>query len=69
VARSLADFRRRLHGKRAQLIPWLQDFSFGRSYTIADVREQIAAARRAHVRGFMLWNAAGVYTTDALVGP
>ena len=69
VARSLADFRRRLHGRRAKLIPWLQDFSLGRTYTIEDVRLQIAAARRAGSAGFMLWNAAGVYTSAALAGP
>ncbi|HEY3185127.1 MAG TPA: putative glycoside hydrolase [Gaiellaceae bacterium] len=69
VARSLADFRRRLRGQRTKLIPWLQDFSLGRTYTIEDVRLQIAAARRAQVAGFMLWNAGGVYTNDALSGP
>jgi hypothetical protein len=69
VARSLADFRRRLRGQRTKLIPWLQDFSLGRTYTIEDVRLQIAAARRAQVSGFMLWNAGGVYTNDALSGP
>ena len=69
VARSLADFRSRLRGQRTKLIPWLQDFSLGRAYTIDDVRLQIAAARRAGTAGFMLWNAGGVYTTDALSGP
>jgi hypothetical protein len=68
VARSLADFRRRLRGQRTKLIPWLQDFSLGRTYTIDDVRLQIAAARRAQTAGFMLWNAGGVYTTAALNG-
>jgi len=69
VARSLADFRDRLRGQRAKLIPWLQDFSLGRTYTIEDVRAQIAAARRAGSAGFMLWNAGGVYTSDVLRGP
>lgn len=69
VARSLADFRDRLRGQRAKLIPWLQDFSLGRTYTIEDVRAQIAAARRAGSKGFMLWNAGGVYTSDVLRGP
>jgi hypothetical protein len=69
VARSLADFRKRLRGQRTKLIPWLQDFSLGRTYTIQDVRLQIAAARRAQTAGFMLWNAGGIYTTDALAGP
>ncbi len=69
VARSLADFRDRLRGQRAKLIPWLQDFSLGRTYTIEDVRAQIAAARSAGSAGFMLWNAGGVYTSDVLRGP
>jgi hypothetical protein len=68
VARSLADFRRRLRGQRTKLIPWLQDFSLGRTYTVQDVRLQIAAARRAGTAGFMLWNAGGIYTNDALSG-
>ena len=47
-------------------MPWLQDFSLGRTYTPADVAAQIAAARAHHTGGFMLWNAAGVYTSQAL---
>jgi hypothetical protein len=53
-------------GKRAKLIPWLQDFSLQHTYTIDQVRAQIVSAREAHARGFMLWNAGGVYTHDAL---
>ncbi len=66
VGFALADFRRQLSGRRARLIPWLQDFSLGRTYTIDDVRAQILAAREAHARGFLLWNAGGVYSHDAL---
>ena len=66
VAFALGDFRRQLAGNRARLIPWLQDFSLGRSYTLDDVRAQILAAREAGARGFMLWNAGGVYTRAAL---
>jgi hypothetical protein len=69
VAFALADFRRDLAGGRAKLIPWLQDFSLGRTYTLDDVRAQILSAREAHSRGFMLWNAGGVYTHDALAAP
>jgi hypothetical protein len=66
VALSLADFRRALRGRTARIVPWLQDFSLGRTYTLADVRAQIEAARTAGVGGFMLWNAEGVYTPEAL---
>lgn len=66
VAYSLRDFRSKLTGRKAMLIPWLQDFSLGRTYTLADVQDQIQAARLEHVKGFMLWNASGVYTVKAL---
>ena len=66
VAYSLRDFRSKLTGRKAVLIPWLQDFSLGRTYTLADVQDQIQAARLEHVKGFMLWNASGLYTVRAL---
>jgi hypothetical protein len=69
VALALRDFSVALNGSQTRLVPWLQDFSLGRTYTIADVRDQIQAARDAGVQGFMLWNAAGVYTHGALSGP
>jgi hypothetical protein len=68
VADSLRDFRARLAGGKALLVPWLQDFSLGRSYTPADVAAQIASARSAHSGGFLLWNAEGLYTSQALRG-
>jgi hypothetical protein len=67
VANALFDFRRQVKG-RAELIPWLQDFSIGRRYGLIEVTDQIAAARRQHARGYMLWNPEGVYTRDALGG-
>ena len=69
VAYSLRDFRAKLRGRTTKLIPWLQDFSLGRTYTLADVRDQIQAARLEHAKGFMLWNAGGVYTDGALATP
>jgi hypothetical protein len=66
VAYSLRDFRSKLHGRKTMLVPWLQDFSLGRQYTLADVQDQIQAARLEHVKGFMLWNASGLYTVKAL---
>jgi hypothetical protein len=68
VAYSLRDFRAAVRGN-AKLIPWLQDFSLGRRYTLADVQDQIQAARLEHTKGFMLWNATGVYTVKALSTP
>jgi len=68
VMYSLRDFRRELAGGRALLVPWLQDFSLGRTYTLADVQAQIRSAREAYTGGFMLWNAEGLYTPEALRG-
>ena len=69
VQYSLSHFRRELRSSKALLIPWLQDFSYGRTYGLADVQAQIAAARRMGARGYLLWNAAGVYTPGALAPP
>jgi hypothetical protein len=66
VSHSLGDFRRALEGRHTRLIPWLQDFSLGRRYTLQDVRDQIYAARAYHTNGFLLWNPEGVYTPGGL---
>jgi hypothetical protein len=68
VALALRDFDVAMRGSGTRLVPWLQDFSLGRTYTLQDVREQIQAARDAGAEGFMLWNAEGVYTRAALAG-
>ena len=65
---ALVHFRRDLRRSKAELIPWLQDFSYGRTYGPAEVRAQIEAARRIGVRGYLLWNPLGVYTPGALAG-
>jgi hypothetical protein len=69
VAYSLRDFRAAVRGRVTKLIPWLQDFSLRRTYTLTDVQDQIQAARLEHAKGFMLWNASGVYTVKALSTP
>jgi hypothetical protein len=69
VAYSLRDFRNAVRGDSTELIPWLQDFSLRRTYTLADVQDQIQAARLEHTKGFMLWNASGLYTVKALSTP
>ena len=69
VAYSLRDFRRAVRGRKTHLVPWLQDFSLGRTYSLADVRDEIQAARLEHVKGFMLWNPSGIYTKEALGTP
>jgi hypothetical protein len=66
VAYSLRDFNEQVGPTKAKIIPWLQDFSLGRTYTMDDVQAQIDSARRAKTGGYLLWNAAGVYTPGAV---
>jgi hypothetical protein len=66
VARSLKQFRKRLRGHDVLLVSWVQDFSFSRPYGLTEVQAQIDAARIAGTKGFLLWNAQGVYTDGAL---
>ncbi len=66
VGRSLRDFRRQMRRGKAQLVPWLEDFTFNGTTTLTHVQEQIRAARRWKSGGFLLWNPSGVYTEGAL---
>jgi len=69
VSHSLLDFQTALEGRKAHLVPWLQDFSLGRTYTLADVQAQVQAARLRKANGFLLWNAEGLYDGAALAPP
>ncbi len=62
VFRTLTDFRRQVKGSRAQLVPWIQDWN----YTAGEVIAQIEAARLQGAKGYLLWNASGIYTKAAL---
>lgn len=62
VFRTLTDFRRQVKGSRAQLVPWVQDWDYTRQQVLA----QIAAARLQGAKGYLLWNASGLYTKAAL---
>jgi len=67
VAFSLRDFRNAMLGRKAMLIPWLEDFSLsGGSRPPEEVWAQIRAARRFHAKGFLLWNPNGVYSEEVL---
>jgi hypothetical protein len=66
VARALSDFQFALQGRKARLIPWLQDFTLGRTYTLDDIRAQVSSARQFSTSGFLLWNPEGVYTAGGL---
>ncbi len=66
VARALRKFELALRGEDTLLVPWVQDFSFTVPYGIDEIRAQIDAARLSGAKGYMLWNAEGVYTDGAL---
>ena len=66
VEESLRDYRQAVRGSDVRIVPWLQDFSLSRTYGLAEVTDQVAAARRSRAGGFMLWNPLGVYTQEAL---
>jgi hypothetical protein len=67
VSRSLLDFRNAMIGRKAMLIPWLEDFSLtSERRPPEEVQAQIDAARRHDANGFLLWNPSGVYTEELL---
>ena len=53
-------------GAASLLVPWVQDWTFSVPYGIDQVRAQIDAARISGAKGYMLWNAEGLYTDGAL---
>jgi hypothetical protein len=65
VFRTLIDFKREVKGSRAQLVPWIQDWN----YAPEQVMQQVRAARLQGAKGYLLWNAAGIYTKSALAPP
>ena len=50
----------------SKLRPWLQDFDLGASYTKEMVRSEIEAVYAAGLTSWMLWDAANLYTREAL---
>jgi hypothetical protein len=58
---------------KTKIRPWLQDFNLsvdadrGIYYNGQKVREQIKAAQDSGSSGWLLWNAANVYTKGALL--
>lgn len=51
----------------ARILPWLQDFTLGEPrYGAAEVRAQILATHDAGIQEWILWNASGRYTEEAL---
>jgi hypothetical protein len=65
VFRTLVDFKREVRGSKVQLIPWIQDWNYDRE----QVMQQVRAARLQGAKGYLLWNANGIYTKSALAPP
>lgn len=65
---SLENGLERIPQHKNKLRPWLQDFSYGQGieYGANEVRLQINAANDFGATGWLLWNAANVYSADAL---
>ncbi|HEY5159666.1 MAG TPA: putative glycoside hydrolase [Gaiellaceae bacterium] len=67
VGYALSDFNAAIRGTKAELVPWIQDFSMGgRNFTLADIQDEILAVRHSGARGFLIWNASGEYTPGTL---
>jgi hypothetical protein len=64
VFRTLADFRRVVRDD-VHLVPWIQDWN----YSPEQVLQQVRAARLQGAKGYLLWNANGLYTKRALAPP
>ena len=69
VARALRRFELALRGYDVHIVPWVQDFSFAVPYDQEKVRAQIYSARIMGAKGYLLWNAEGVYTDGTLTPP
>jgi hypothetical protein len=50
----------------SKLRTWIQDFDYGGTYDIPEVKAQIQASRDVGVDGWMIWAPSNKYTTGAL---
>jgi hypothetical protein len=66
VLASIRDFRQKVRGTGARIVPWLQDFTLGVDYGPREVRAQIDGAAKAGAPEFVLWDPLVTYTADAL---
>ncbi len=68
VGYALSDFNAAIRGSGTELVPWIQDFTMGKKFTLADIKDEILAVRNSESRGFLIWNPSGEYTPGTL-GP
>ncbi len=50
-----------------KLRPWLQDFDYGGTYGVKEIRDQIQAVYDAGLHSWMLWDPSNIYTKEALL--
>jgi hypothetical protein len=70
IDRTLEIMNAQAAGLPLRIRPWIQDFGYGpfRAYTAADVRAEMQAVADNGGAGWMIWNAAAVFT-EAALGP
>jgi hypothetical protein len=68
VDEAVRSFRRKLGSAQAgqlYLVPWLQDYSKGRTYGPEQIRQQISALDKLGQRSFFMWDPKATYTAEA----
>jgi hypothetical protein len=63
--RSLQDFIDAVDGRRARVVPWLQDFQLGGPHGEPQVRAQLRAVADAGIDEWIMWDPSVTYTTSA----
>jgi hypothetical protein len=71
IDRTLEIMNGQAAGLPLRIRPWIQDFGYGpfRAYTATDVRAEMQAVADNGGAGWMIWNAAAVFTRAALGPP
>jgi len=71
IDRTLEIMNAQAAGLPLRIRPWIQDFGYGgfRAYTAADVRAEMQAVADNGGAGWMIWNAAAVFSEAALGAP
>jgi hypothetical protein len=71
IDRTLEIMNGQAAGLPLRIRPWIQDFGYGpfRAYTAADIRAEMQAVADNGGTGWMIWNAAAVFTRAALGPP
>ncbi len=68
VDEAVRSFRRKLGSASAgqlYLVPWIQDYSKGRTYGPDQIRAQIAALDKLGQQSFLMWDPKATYTAEA----